>query len=357
VDERHWRSLVRLFSGEASAAERDELRRWVGEDPARAEEVDRLRALWDASGALPGSGDEDAAWQRVAARTGLLDATPPGVHPIDARLRRAAAPPRRAAWRAPLLRIAAVLVLALGGALVWAQAARAGTRTVSTGKGERVQLVLSDGSRVLLGVDSRLTYPRRFRGGAREVRLRGAAYFEVARDPERPFSVYTADAVTRVLGTRFTVRDYPGGEPARVAVTEGRVAVRPARERAPAAVLVGGQAAELAPGGARPVVERAEPRQDLAWTRGQIAFNNAPVPEVLAELGRWYDVQIQVQDPVLAARHLTIAFEHEPLETLLQEISAVLGARVERRGRVLVLTPAPAARGTAPARGARGESL
>jgi transmembrane sensor len=356
VDERHWRLLVRLFSGEASAAEREEMRRWVEEDPARAEEVDRLRALWDASGALPASGDEDAAWRRVAARTGLLETAPPGVHPIDAS-RRSAAPLRRATWRTPLLRIAAVLVLALGGALVWTQAARGGTRTVSTGKGERVQLVLDDGSRVLLGVDSRLTYPRRFRGGAREVRLQGAAYFEVARDPARPFSVYTADAVTRVLGTRFTVRDYPGGEPARVAVTEGRVAVRPADARAPAAVLVGGQAAEVSPAGARPVVERAVERQDLAWTRGQIAFNNAPVPEVLAELGRWYDVQIQVQDPALAARHLTIAFEHEPLETLLQEISAVLGARVERRGRVLVLTPAPAARSTAPARGARGESL
>jgi ferric-dicitrate binding protein FerR (iron transport regulator) len=223
-------------------------------------------------------------------------------------------------------------------------------------------VTLADGTRVLLGVESRLRWPRRLRGDRRDVRLEGAAYFEVAPDPARPFSVYTDDAVTRVLGTRFTVRDYDGAEPARVAVTEGTVSVRPARAPAsnPAAVavLVKGQAAEVRPSGAKAVVGQAREQRDLAWTRGTIAFENAPVPEVVAEIGRWYDVVIQVPDPGLASRHLTISFENEPLETLLQEIAAVLGARVDRRGRVIVLTPASALRsGPAPLRSAHAESL
>jgi transmembrane sensor len=345
VDERRWELLVRLLSGEASPVERDEMERWIAADPAHAAEVEQLRALWNASGALPRRGDPAAAWQKVAARTGLACA---GIGATPVRDELAARRARRApAWSGPLLRIAAALVLLLGGALVW-RTGRATERTVVTGKGERVQLTLSDGTRVLLGVDSRLRYPRRFRGGARDVRLEGVAYFEVARDPARPFSVHTPDAVTRVLGTKFSVRDYPGAEPARVAVTEGRVAVRPTR--APAgpttapAILVRGQAAELASPSAPAVVRPADVRHDLAWTRGTIDFRNAPVPVVVAEIGRWYDVEIQVPDSTLAGRHLTISFDDEPLDTLLREIAAALNARVERQGRTVVLVPAPAAR-------------
>ncbi len=357
MDERHWRMLVRTFAGEASAAEREELAAWTRADPARAEEVEALGALWEASGTLPPRQvDVDAAWARAAERAGLAS----GRKTIPLH------PRRRSLWQGPALRIAALLVLAVGGALLW----RPGSafvrdhvrgRTVATGKGERVQVTLSDGTRVLLGVESRLRWPRRFGGDRRDVRLEGAAYFEVAPDPSRPFSVYTDDAVTRVLGTRFTVRDYDGAEPARVAVTEGKVSVRPARapsdDPAAVAVLVKGQAAEVRASGGAAVVGRAREQRDLAWTRGTIAFENAPVPEVVAEIGRWYDVQIQVPDPGLASRHLTISFENEPLETLLQEIAAVLGARVDRRGRVIVLVPASAQRGgPAPLRSAHAES-
>lgn len=346
MDERRWELLVRLLSGEASPVEREEMERWIAADPAHAAEVEQLRALWNAAGALPRRGDPAAAWQKVAARTGLTVAAA-GAGPVRDELaaRRARRTPM---WNGPLLRIAAALVLLLGGALLWRPAVGLATeRTVVTGKGERVQLTLSDGTRVLLGVDSRLRYPRRFRGGARDVRLQGVAYFEVARDPARPFSVHTPDAVTRVLGTKFTVRDYPGAEPARVAVTEGRVAVRPTRApaggTAPAAILVRGQAAELPSPSTPAVVQPADVVHELAWTRGTIDFRNAPVTQVVAEIGRWYDVEIQVPDSALAGRHLTISFDDEPLETLLREIAAALNARVERQGRTLILVPAPAA--------------
>jgi transmembrane sensor len=231
-------------------------------------------------------------------------------------------------------------------------------RTVTTGKGERVQLVLGDGSRVLVGVESRFRYPRRFSRGARDVRLEGAAYFEVARDERRPFTVYTADAVTRVLGTRFTVRDYPGAELARVAVTEGRVAVRSAvagAGDAASAVLTRGQAAEVRD--QRVVLEPSVPARDLAWTQGTLAFHNVPVRDVVAEISRWYEVDLRVANPALGARHLTIAFDREPLETILQEIAVVLNARVERRGEVIYLTPVSAPRREPPTADVRHGSL
>lgn len=353
MDEHHWGLLVRVFSGEASAAERDELRAWAAADPANAAEMESLRTVWEASGALRARGDADAAWARVAARTGLAAARDGSVIPLH----RARGGPMPAAarpgWRTAVLRIAAVLVVGFAAALATPFGRDHLLRhTVTTGKGEQVALRLPDGTRVRLGVESRLSWPRRFGAGRRDVRLRGAAYFDVAHDAARPFTVYTDDAVTRVLGTRFTVRDYPGSEPARIAVTDGRVAVSSAHgagNDAAAAILARGDAAEVAPTGAPAVIRAVDERRDLAWTRGTITFQNAPVSEVAAEVSRWYDVDLRVPDPALAGRHLTITFDHEPLETVLQEMAAALNAHLDRRGLTVILTPAPApARGSEP---------
>jgi len=346
VDEHHWRLLVRDLSGEATPAERDELRAWAAADPAHAAELQPLRTLWEAAGALPARGDADAAWARVAGRTALTEAPHGQVIPIHAH--RARTGPMHAAarpgWRTAVLRIAAVLVVGFAAALLTPFGRDHVLRhTVTTGKGEQLALRLPDGTRVRLGVESRLSWPRRF-GGRRDVRLRGAAYFDVAHDAARPFTVYTDDAVTQVLGTRFTVRDYPGAEPARIAVTDGRVAVRSvhaAQEAAPA-ILARGDAAEVAPTGAPAVIRRADEQRDLAWTRGTITFQNAPVSDVAAEVSRWYDVDLRVPDPALAGRHLTITFDHEPLDTVLEDMAAALNARVERHGLTVILTPAPA---------------
>lgn len=341
MDERHWQMVVRFFSGEASPAERDEVRRWAGEDPAHAAELQALRTVWEASGRLPARGNADAAWARIAERTGIGAGDGAKVISIAARRK---APAR---WTATALRIAALVVVTLGASLLIPQVRdAAANRTVTTGKGERIRLVLDDGTRVDLGVESRLTIPRWFRRDRRDVRLQGAAYFQVAHDVRRPFTVYTADAVTRVLGTKFSVRDYPH-EPARIAVTEGRVAVSGSRAPADdrlAAILVKGEAAEVTARGAPAVIRRADETREIAWTRGTITFQNAPVREVAAEIGRWYDVELQVPDTALAERHLTIEFDNEPLETVLRDMAAALNARVERRGLVVVLTPAPQAR-------------
>lgn len=267
MDDRHWRLLVRQFSGEASAAERDELRAWVNAEPGRAAEIERLRALWEATGthAPPAQPRTDAAWQRVAARTGVGRAEEPRVIPLH--------PRRSAGWRTAALRVAAVLVVGFAAALLTPQGGGVLNdhvlgRTIRTGTGQQRSFTLADGTRVRLGVQSRLTVPRWFRGDRRDVRLTGAAYFEVAHDARRPFSVYTADAVTRVLGTRFSVRDYGGAEPARIAVTEGRVAVLPSRaataDLSAAAILTRGQAAEVNGGARAAVVRRADERRDLA---------------------------------------------------------------------------------------------
>lgn len=355
MEEIRWRLLVRVFSSEASPGEKVEFERWRDADPANTRRVDALRRIWETSGELPRSGDAEAAWNRVAERAKLRGSLAATVHPIRRLHRGEALRPagRSSRWGGALLQAAAAVTLVVGAAALRQPLERLARsplleRTIATGKGERIHLVLSDGTQVLLGPDSRLRYPRRFGREARDVYLQGVAYFEVERDPERPFSVRAPDAVTRVLGTKFAVRDYPGGEPARVVVSEGRVAVRPTTPdrsgRASAAVLTRGQALDLPSPGLPAVIDSLDTQQDLGWTRGVLSFKNAPVPDVLMELGRWYDVEVSASDPSIASQRLTIAFDQQPLEVILQEIALALGARVERNGKSIRLVPAPTAR-------------
>ncbi|ODS83057.1 MAG: hypothetical protein ABS46_07420 [Cytophagaceae bacterium SCN 52-12] len=93
-----------------------------------------------------------------------------------------------------------------------------------------VRLVnLPDSSSVLLRRGSKLTYPEHFHKEKREIYLSGEAFFEITKDPERPFYVFANDIVTRVVGTSFTIRAYPGDKQVSVAVKTGKVVVSSTR--------------------------------------------------------------------------------------------------------------------------------
>ena len=87
------------------------------------------------------------------------------------------------------------------------------------------QINLQDGSYVILQPNSRIAYPIPFKGATREVYLEGEAFFQVAKDPSRPFYVYTPELVTKVLGTSFDVRAFPTDNTVKVVVHTGKVTV------------------------------------------------------------------------------------------------------------------------------------
>jgi transmembrane sensor len=175
----------------------------------------------------------------------------------------------------------------------------------------------------------------------REVSLQGEAYFDVKHDAARPFVVQAGDATIRDLGTTFTVRA-TGGQGVRVAVTSGSVSLAPMQATANAAVVLRpGDAGTLAVDG-RTLVERggtAEP--DTAWTHGRLVFREAPVSTVRTELLRWYGIDLQI-DSSFASRHLSMTFDGESADRVLEVIGLSLGADVVRQGNTAVIKPGPA---------------
>jgi transmembrane sensor len=341
-----WQAVARLLAGETTPAEAAELRREMAEHPGRAELVSALESALEPlrADARPAV-DVETALASVMARRDRPVLT---VERGGAAASTTTAPPPRAPaarpapwWRgSTLLRAAAAVLVLLAGALVWRMmSSRGGTQTrqYATQVGVRRELQLADGSRVVLGPDSRLAV-----GGddGRRVDLAGSAYFQVKHDSDRPFTVSTGDAVITDVGTAFTVRaDSAAGTT--VAVTEGVVAVALPRGTQQETLRAGDRARIMA---RRLAVQRRVAGQaDVAWTTGRLAFRDATVAEVVSELRRWYGVTLRI-DPSLANRHLTADFTGQTADQAMQIVAAVLGGELRRGAGGGVVVPRGGAR-------------
>src|SRR2546429_8326617 len=215
-------ALARYLCGESGPAEAEAIRRWIEADPERRRGLEDLKAAWSAAAEQSGGWDLDAMWSRIAAQMTRPPA-PPALqveHEVHAPRRRDVKAWSLFRWGA----IAATVVF-VSGAAIWQLRHQppAPMREVVTARGQRAELRFGDGSRVLLGVASRLRFPASF-GRTRDVELDGEAYFDVQHDAARPFRVHAAGTVTEDLGTQFVIRSYATDTAVRVVVASGRVA-------------------------------------------------------------------------------------------------------------------------------------
>lgn len=234
--------------------------------------------------------------------------------------------------------LAASVALLVG---VWGATSAPGL-AVATRVAETRVVALDDGSKITVGgkteieafVDTR----------ARRVRLdKGQAFFEVAHDPSRPFTVVAGDAEITVRGTKFDVRRI--GDDVEVNVLEGRVEVRRRgvltflTAGAPDAVLTAGQASELKP--AADSFAAAAPATASAgeWRSGRLFYADAPLSDIVADARRYTNSRIELADGV-GGLSLTVSYRAGDIEGLKESLEAALPVRVERRNDGLVVVPA-----------------
>ncbi|MBD1433717.1 FecR domain-containing protein [Sphingobacterium sp. DN00404] len=171
--------------------------------------------------------------------------------------------------------------------------------TLSVPRGNDFYVVLADGTKVWMNAESELCYPQTFAGENRVVQLTGEAYFEVAKDKSKPFIVETVNQRIEVLGTHFNVNAYPTERKSAVTLVEGRIAVsiEGQKER----VLYPGQQALVT----QKHLEVGDVNVDeyIAWKNDEFMFNEESLVEAANRIGRWYDLDIDV-DPALKDIHL-----------------------------------------------------
>jgi transmembrane sensor len=176
--------------------------------------------------------------------------------------------------------------------------------TISTPRGGQYQLVLPDGTAVWLNAASSLHFPTAFTGKDRTVTMTGEAYFEVAKDPSRPFHVRTGDMTVDVLGTHFNVMAYTDEKSVKTTLLEGAVKVS---EGGQERLLSPGQQASLnlfpqAPAPSQISVRPVDVQQVIAWKNGFFEFDNMDLGTIMRQISRWYDVDIRYETADTSAR-------------------------------------------------------
>lgn len=241
---------------------------------------------------------------------------------------------RRVPWPAVALAAGAAIV-AIGTIRFAPPAEQAPLREVVTARGEQRSLALEDGSVMQVNTDSAVTYA--FTASERRVELqRGEAFFDVKRDPARPFIVKAGASEVQVVGTQFSVRR--AGDRTEVVVTEGRVNVVPdagfLSSLMPKVEVTPGHRLRLA-GKDQLKVAAVDASQATAWRTGSIAFDNTSLEEVVAEVNRYASTQVVVEDPRLKVRVLSGRVRIGDLETFLSLLRVQFGIEaVERNGKI-----------------------
>ncbi|WP_375448563.1 FecR family protein [uncultured Fibrella sp.] len=168
-------------------------------------------------------------------------------------------------------------------------------QTVSNGSGQPLVVFLPDNSSVLLSAGSQLRFQKKTNHPLREVYLQGEGFFEVTKNPAKPFMVYTASLTTKVLGTSFQVRSFTGETTAYVKVKTGRVEVSATRSQAKPILLTVNEELDVKPKTKQLIRHEhflADEKPSTIMAQ-EFTFNYTAVPDVLDKLEANYHMPIR----------------------------------------------------------------
>jgi len=173
-----------------------------------------------------------------------------------------------------------------------------GMLSLQTPRGGTYKITLPDGTEVWLNADSKITYPSKFEGDARVVRLEGEAYFHVQTTYDQlnqkiPFRVITDQQEIEVLGTQFNVNAYSEEPSVKTTLLEGRVAIRNQQGRV---LLLPQQQAVTTT--THNHIQKVNVDNYVAWRDGKFSFDGKTFKEIMDEIARWYDLKIVYENGI-----------------------------------------------------------
>lgn len=336
VKEQAARWLVKQDSGEWGNDDQVALQQWLATSTAHVIAYIRLEEAWKRAGRLKSLGAGVAAGTVPSPAQWQLSPV------FDAGASNPKTPVARRARRPWLLSIAAGIagVIAIGTAWLLLTS----DASYRTPVGGLASVPMPDGSKVTLNTNSAVRVA--ISDHERRVQLdRGEAFFEVAKDPARPFVVVAGSQRVIAVGTAFSVRR--GEHGIQVAVTEGKVKIEGQGQRAERLLTGSGvDASSLAAGsvvrmdGNAVLIERREVQeleQALSWRAGFLSFDGTTLADAVSEFNRYSTRRIVISDPTIAAIRLTGKFESAKYEAFIRLLEDGFSIRAERDGDQIVL--------------------
>ena len=204
--------------------------------------------------------------------------------------------------------------------------------------GGEYYIELSDGTGVWLGACSRLRYPVRFGEGERVLWLEGEAFFEVARDEGRPFTVYAGDLAVEALGTSFNVKSYADDDFSHATLRSGRVRVTVGKDGSGGEVVLEPGEQALWEGGR---MTRREVNVEVytAWMGDAFCFERERLEDIMKSVARWYGVEVFFTSEELKGYHFGGRVpKYADVGEALGLLELTTDVRFEVKGRTVTVT-------------------
>jgi len=307
--------ISRFLSGESTDKENDMLNQWLAESPENAGILEEYRKVWAHTGILEGKPvfDLDDEWQHFQENVN------PSKKEND--LWNFLAGPK---FFGSFYRMAAVVAmgLILGYSMFYFGKQFSTTSFQAQLGKERIEL--PDGSVVILNKGAEITYPEKFSKDNRLVSFSGEAFFQIQKDPERPFIIRSNNLSIRVLGTSFNVKAQPNSPEIEVIVNTGRVALYEGSDRKNEKNIIAGQKAVYYKTLNKISVSENTNPNFLAWTTGKMIFDGSPLSEVLEVLSSVYHKKFIISSEKIKNCRLTVSFENQELPAVLKILETTL---------------------------------
>jgi transmembrane sensor len=360
-----WSLVDRYLADDATPEQVTRLDAQLRAAPHVREILKTLRA-WLGPAETPQSQNHGAAmWHRVATMVGLgsdeshlshrprVPASTHGVRTSQPLSRYPVGQPRALGIRRYMVSATIALALVLGSAALFHHrnagvSTRAADRRYVTTTGQHAVVTFDDGSQAILGPATTLLVSAAPSTGT-TVTVSGEAMFTVTHRTQSPFTVRAGNTLVRVLGTSFSVRRYPTDNTVRVAVADGRVSLRSmigTTRMHEDLILAARMLAIVDDSGRARVTPNIAVDDYTAWTRGTLVFRQTPLPEMVADLGRAYGVDLRLGDSILNRRAFTwtVSVTRLTLDDVLDVLTGALHAHVTRSDSVITIVPGPPSR-------------
>ena len=323
---------IKRLSGEISDNENVELDKWINESPDNFEEYRKLEKIWISTEKSKDNlyTDLDIEWNKLESRISELE-NPSAQGSFLSRLSDIIFTPKLR----PAFAIGTLAIITISLFLLLKSSPDNNLTTILTANNQILELELSDGSLVTLNSGSKISYFENFEEEQRKVELEGEAFFSVNKDG-RPFIISTNNAVTTVLGTEFNV--WARNKETRVLVREGKVSLADNNELTEKVILTEGETSKIIEDLPPTEPIKVDSKYLLGWLDRTLVFNNTPLNEIVDELERYYDIEVNIESNEFSSLRLTGSFEKESIETVLDKMCLALNLSFAKQSDGYVLT-------------------
>jgi transmembrane sensor len=312
--------IAAALSGEASPPELERLALWRRSSPEHEARYQASARTFETLAAPQFAPDVDQAWKKLDAR---ISAGTTSVIPLFGTAR--------------ILRAAAAVALMITAAYLFYFIRSSGAEALELAATTKVlEQKLPDGSKVVANRNTSLRYTATTRG-ERKVELRGEAFFEVAHDEARPFLVTAGELEIRDIGTAFNVRSIPGADTTFVFVESGEVQLSTADNEG---VRLGkGESGGFSRKNQTFFKTTAmSPASSISYRTRVFTFREESLSGILEQLNAAYGSNVQLENEALGRCRLSVSFNNEPLEVIVEVIAETLDLRKIKRGDTLMLS-------------------